>query len=394
MTSNLCLSKDIDSELRALPGNNICCDCDDKNPQWASVSFGIFMCLECSGRHRSLGVHISFVRSVTMDGWNDKQIALMRAGGNARCIDFLNKYAIQKTTDIVRKYNSKAAISYKEQLEAIATGRQRDLIVQPLSEDVNIDDANNSGAKKQVYGSGRMGGGLGSASYNGIGSDGSSYSRAPPEPATTVDIDEIKERVVAVTREVGMKAFSFISTFIANDAVTGSSSSSKGRIGPSDDSNKVNPVSVQEHLAKGWSSAVSIWNQGLQVASDNFKDIVEGDAANRSDNNNDRPVGPPVPAASTNSVSNRSSASSASAYSREDVAIDRLDGGGDTACTRTDSSLRRDSSSADQTADQVLLAELAASRTPSIARRSAEEREKKVAAVGSKEVDFFADFGL
>ena len=32
------------------------------------------MCLECSGRHRSLGVHISFVRSVAMDSWNDKQV--------------------------------------------------------------------------------------------------------------------------------------------------------------------------------------------------------------------------------------------------------------------------------------------------------------------------------
>ena len=37
----------------------ICCDCDGKIPQWASVTLGVFMCLECSGRHRSLGIYLS-----------------------------------------------------------------------------------------------------------------------------------------------------------------------------------------------------------------------------------------------------------------------------------------------------------------------------------------------
>ncbi|GLT43595.1 hypothetical protein SLA2020_175340 [Shorea laevis] len=55
--------------LQSQPKNKICVDCAQKNLQWASVSYGIFMCLECSGKHCGLSVYISFVRSVTMDSW-------------------------------------------------------------------------------------------------------------------------------------------------------------------------------------------------------------------------------------------------------------------------------------------------------------------------------------
>ena len=42
------------------------------------------MCIECSGIHRNLGTHISFVRSVNLDEWQVPQVELLEAWGNAR----------------------------------------------------------------------------------------------------------------------------------------------------------------------------------------------------------------------------------------------------------------------------------------------------------------------
>lgn len=77
-------------ELRALPGNKKCVDCPAVNPEWASVTLGILVCLECAGHHRSLGTHVSFIRSVTMDAWTKDQLRRMQvAGGNDACQEFL-----------------------------------------------------------------------------------------------------------------------------------------------------------------------------------------------------------------------------------------------------------------------------------------------------------------
>ncbi|ODV82364.1 ArfGap-domain-containing protein [Suhomyces tanzawaensis NRRL Y-17324] len=78
--------KQILKQLLKENANKSCSDCKTaKNPRWASWNLGCFVCIRCSGIHRSMGTHISKVKSVDLDAWTDEQVELMIKWGNEKC---------------------------------------------------------------------------------------------------------------------------------------------------------------------------------------------------------------------------------------------------------------------------------------------------------------------
>ncbi|WPH02767.1 ADP-ribosylation factor GTPase-activating protein GCS1 [Acrodontium crateriforme] len=120
-------------EIQKSNENNRCVDCGAPSPQWISPKFGIFFCLACSGIHRSLGVHISFVRSATMDALKTNEVGRMELGGNKPWKDFFNNHDTNtlsgrdfESCTISERYDSEAGEEWKERLSAKVEDREFD----------------------------------------------------------------------------------------------------------------------------------------------------------------------------------------------------------------------------------------------------------------------------
>ncbi|XP_018621172.1 arf-GAP with SH3 domain, ANK repeat and PH domain-containing protein 1-like isoform X3 [Scleropages formosus] len=153
------LTKAIIDDMQRMPGNEVCCDCGAPEPKWLSTNLGILTCIECSGIHREMGVHVSRIQSLELDKLGTSELLLAKNVGNSSFNEimegnlpcpspkpypssdmtarkeFINaKYVDHK---FVRKTCSSAAAKMSELFEAV---RSRDLLalIQVYAEGVEL----------------------------------------------------------------------------------------------------------------------------------------------------------------------------------------------------------------------------------------------------------------
>ena len=105
------LEADAIAAIRSVAGNNVCAECGAADPEWASIKLGIVICLECSGIHRSLGTHISKVRSLTLDKWLPEYVTFLCKRGNAAA----NKFLEANVPDNVVRLNPRSQRAAREE---------------------------------------------------------------------------------------------------------------------------------------------------------------------------------------------------------------------------------------------------------------------------------------
>ena len=72
------------AEIYGTPGNDKCVDCMRRGPKWASINLGVVLCIDCSGHHRGLGVHLSQIRSLILDSIREEWLVKITEMGNTK----------------------------------------------------------------------------------------------------------------------------------------------------------------------------------------------------------------------------------------------------------------------------------------------------------------------
>ena len=107
---------EIMEDILSIPENQHCFDCGISSPRWSSPYLGILLCIDCAGRHRSYGTHISFVKSVDLDKWNKKQLKSLELTGNLYIKKKFEEMGVPKI-DSIYDYNNNLILEIRKEID-------------------------------------------------------------------------------------------------------------------------------------------------------------------------------------------------------------------------------------------------------------------------------------
>lgn len=95
-------------KLLSIYPNNKCADCGSSCTSWCSINIGVFICVDCAQIHRSIGTHISKVKScIGSYLWHPDEMNRIRALGNAISNKYYNSnFVIDKNMSRTEKINA------------------------------------------------------------------------------------------------------------------------------------------------------------------------------------------------------------------------------------------------------------------------------------------------
>jgi len=238
-----------------------------------------------------------------MDSWNERQIQMMKAGGNEKCINFLAQYNVPKSMAIAMKYNTPAALLYRDRITATVDGRPLPTELPKAassSSAINCSSDPLPGESETEYVARqrqlqeeakermrqKFGGSSGLSSKGKMGGIGSDPNYRPG--SSNIDASEVTAKIA----ENAKNAFGFVSNLVAKATVNNNNNNSNNNNNNNNNNSsdrnfdsqdeqqrEIDRINLQENVQKGWSvlttNAVELWKKAAVATSEIVKDLTK-----------------------------------------------------------------------------------------------------------------------